>query len=66
MKILPAVMLLAAGVVFLTFTALAFAIQPRPLSMSGPTGLVTAIGLAGAIFTGMACRNFYRLNQALR
>lgn len=66
MKILPAVMLLTAGVAFLTFTAISFAIQTRPLSVTGPMGLVAAIGLAGAIFVGMACRHFYRLNQAVR
>lgn len=66
MKVLPAVMLFAAGVALLTFAALAFAIHPRPLSMTGPTGLVIAIGLAGAAFAGMASRHFHRFNKALR
>ena len=66
MKILPAVMLLSAGVAFLTFTALSLAIQPRPFSATGPMGLVVAIGLAGAIFVVLACRQFYRLNQVVR
>jgi len=66
MKILESALLLVVGTVMLAFAGLSFGVFPRPPSVTNPTLLVGATGIAGALLVGLGSRGLYRVHLALR
>ncbi|MGN6280355.1 hypothetical protein [Frateuria sp.] len=65
MKVIEPALLLVAGTVLLTFSAISFGLFPRPLTFGNPTLLVEALAVAGLVLFGLGARGLYHVHRAV-